>query len=58
MIRGVYQFGDVAVIAHEHEPDDPTALVAVEMVDDDGYTVWLADFDGNELEFVERPRKE
>jgi len=50
--------GDVAVIAHEYEPDDPTASVAVEMVDDEGYTVWLAGFDRNELEFVHRPEKE
>ncbi len=54
-IRRPPRVGDVAVIVHEHEPDDPTGDVAVEMLDDDGYTVWLADFEKRELEFVKRP---
>jgi hypothetical protein len=32
-----------------------SAPVAVEMLDDEGYTVWLADFEKDELELVERP---
>lgn len=43
------------MIVHEHEPDDPTGDVAVEMLDDDGHTVWLADFEKRELELVKRP---
>ena len=49
------QVGDIAIICHEYYPDDPTAAVAVEMVNDDGYTVWLADFERSELELVQRP---
>jgi hypothetical protein len=47
--------GDLAVIVHEYDPDNPAAPVAVEMLDDEGYTVWLADFEKDELELVERP---
>lgn len=47
--------GDVATVCHEYQPDDSTAIVAVEMVDSRGYTVWLADFDRTELELVSRP---
>lgn len=54
-IRRPPRVGDVAVIVHEHEPDDPTGDVAVEILDDNGYTVWLADFEKRELEFVKRP---
>lgn len=39
------QLGDVATICHEYEPKDRTATVAVEMVDAEGYTIWLADFE-------------
>lgn len=38
------QVGDVATICHEYDPQDPTVAVAVEMVDDDGFTVWFANF--------------
>lgn len=44
--------GDVAAVCHEYQPNDPTARVAVEMVDRDGYTIWLADFERSELELV------
>jgi hypothetical protein len=46
---------DLAVIVHEYDPDNPNAPVAVEMLDDDGYTVWHADFEKDELKLVERP---
>jgi hypothetical protein len=46
--------GDVATICHEYNPKDPTAAVAVEMVDRNGRTVWLADFERAELELVRR----
>lgn len=43
---------DVATVCHEYSPDDPSAPVAVEAVNEDGETIWLADFDREELEFV------
>ena len=54
-VRRPPRIGDLAIIVHEYHPDDPTAMVAVEKVNDDGYTVWFADFDRDELEFVSRP---
>ena len=49
------QVGDIAMICHEYDPNDPTSVVAVEKVNDDGLTVWLADFERSELELVQRP---
>jgi hypothetical protein len=54
-VRRPPRIGDVATVCHEHDPQDPTAPVAVEMVDDEGRTVWLADFQRGELELVARP---
>ena len=48
------QIGDEAVICHEYEPDNPAATMAVEMVDREGNTIWLADFAPEELELVRR----
>jgi hypothetical protein len=50
------QIGDQAVICHEYEPNNPAAAVAVEMIDRNGYTIWLADFAREELELISRPR--
>jgi len=47
--------GDVATICHENKPGDPSASVVVEKVDQDGMTIWLADFARDELELVSRP---
>jgi hypothetical protein len=47
--------GDIASVCHEYERNDPTARVAVEMVDADGNTIWFADFEREELELVYRP---
>ena len=47
--------GDVATICHEYEAGDDTAVVAVEMVNKDGMTIWLADFQRTELDLVRRP---
>lgn len=47
--------GDIATIVHEYDPNDPNGKVIVEKVNDDGYTVWLADFEKDELEFISRP---
>jgi hypothetical protein len=41
--------GDVATIVAEWNPADPEAPVTAEMVDDDGMTIWLADFYRDEL---------
>ena len=54
-VRRAPHVGDVATIVHEHEPHDPLGDVAAEMVDADGYTIWLADFEKSELELVKRP---
>ena len=54
-IRRPTRVGDVATICHEYDPGDPAAMVAVEMVDDDGSTIWLADFERGELELLRRP---
>lgn len=53
-IRRPPRIGDVAVICHEYDPNDPTVVVAAEMVDENGFTVWLADFERAELELVRR----
>jgi hypothetical protein len=47
------QIGDVATVCHEYNTNNPSATVAVEMATDDGMTVWLADFDRDELELVQ-----
>ena len=47
--------GDTAAIVHQYEPDNPNGVVALERVDGNGNTVWLADFQPSELEFVSRP---
>ena len=55
-VRRPPRVGDVATICHEYDPADPGAMVAVEMVDDDGRTVWSADFERDELELLHGPR--
>ena len=47
--------GDIAMVAHDWEPDDPAGTVIAEMTDEDGYTVWSADFDKDELVCISRP---
>ncbi len=54
-VRRAPRIGDVGTIAHEYDPSHSDAPVAVEMVDEDGMTVWLADFVREELELVQRP---
>jgi len=54
-VRRPPRIGDVATVCHEYDPEDPAAPVAVEMVDHEGRTLWLADFHRNELELLERP---
>ena len=52
-IQRAPRIGDVATIVHDYAGDSTAALI-VEMSNDEGYTVWLADFDRQELEFVSR----
>ena len=52
-VRRRPEVGDLATIVHEYDPDDPRAPLAVEKVDPDGYTIWLADFERDELELVD-----
>ena len=54
-VRRPPKVGDVATICDEYNPEDPAAMVVVEMVDDDGFTVWVADFERTELDLVSRP---
>jgi hypothetical protein len=56
-VRRPPRVGDVGIICHEYQPDDPDAVVAVEMVDPEGFTIWLADFARDELELVSRPER-
>ena len=54
-VRRAPRVGDQATICELYAPNDPNASVAVEMVDGEGMTVWLADFAPDELELVRRP---
>jgi len=51
-VKRAPRIGDVATVCHEYSPNDPSSKVAVEKVTDDGLTVWLADFDRDELELA------
>ena len=44
--------GDIATVCYDYDPQNPSAAIAIEMVNDDGLTVWLADFERDELELV------
>ncbi len=52
-VRRPPEVGDLATIVHEYDPEDPRAPLAVEKVDPSGYTIWLADFERDELEPVD-----
>jgi hypothetical protein len=54
-VKRAPRVGDIATIVHEYEPHDPNGKVIVEKIDDEGYTIWLADFDKDELELVSHP---
>ena len=47
--------GETGTVVHVHDPTDPLAPLTVESVDSAGNTIWLADFDMGELDFVSRP---
>ena len=50
--------GDEAMICHQYDPQDASAAVAVELVDLQGQTIWLADFLPEELEPITPPRND
>lgn len=52
-VRRPPRVGDLATIVREYDPEDLRAPLAVEQVDGDGHTVWLADFERDELELVD-----
>lgn len=52
-VRRPPEVGDLATIVHEYDPEDPRAPLAVEKVDPNSYTIWLADFERDELELVD-----
>ena len=54
-VKRAPRVGDIATIVHEYEPSNPNGRFIVEKVNDDGHTVWLADFEKDELEFISRP---
>jgi hypothetical protein len=39
------KIGDRGTVVHEYRPEDLTAPVVVESVDENGMTIWLADFE-------------
>jgi hypothetical protein len=52
------EIGDRGVVMSALRPDEPGAPVVVECMREDGRTVWVADFDPDELELIEAtPRK-
>jgi hypothetical protein len=47
------EIGDRGAIVHVYAPGDPATPYIVECVDGDGLTIWLADFDRDEIESTE-----
>lgn len=54
-VKHAPRIGDTATIVHQYEPENPAAVVVAESVDGNGNTIWLADFQPDELELVSRP---
>ncbi len=54
-VKRAPRVGDEAVICHQYDPTNPGGTLALEKIDQYGLTVWLADFQPDELEFVSRP---
>jgi hypothetical protein len=46
------RIGDVGAVVYEYKPEDITAPLCVESVDENGMTIWLADFERDELELA------
>ena len=51
------RIGDTGIVVYEHDAATQAKSYSVENVTSDGATVWLADFDQEELELVSRPRR-
>lgn len=47
--------GDTGTIVHVYALNDPATPYIIECVDDSGLTLWLADFDWDELASVQTP---
>lgn len=54
-VKRAPEVGDTATIVHLYESDSPAGAVVAESVDAHGNTIWLADFQPDELELVFRP---
>ena len=54
-IRRPPRAGDIGAIVHDYGSKGSIGPFVVEMVNQDGLTVWLADFEADELELVSRP---
>lgn len=46
------QLGDTGTIVHVYALNDPATPYIIECLDDEGLTLWLADFDRDEIENV------
>ena len=51
-IKRAPRIGDTATIVHQYESENPVAAVVAENVDGNGNTIWVADFQPDELELV------
>ncbi|MAX24530.1 MAG: hypothetical protein CMJ19_08495 [Phycisphaeraceae bacterium] len=47
------EIGDIGTVCHRLDIDNPLSPVMVEMVDENGLTIWLAEFLPEELELAE-----
>jgi hypothetical protein len=52
-VRRPPEVGDLGMIVHQYDRDDPRAPFMVEKSDAGGNTLWLADFEPDELELVD-----
>jgi hypothetical protein len=52
-VRRPPEVGDSGTVVHEYDREDPRAPFMVEKSDADGNTVWLADFEPDEIELID-----
>lgn len=48
------RIGDIGTICHEYFHENSSTPLCVEMIDENGYTIWLADFNPSELSLVSK----
>ena len=53
-VRRPPKVGDIATTCPEHDPSDSDGIVPVQLVTQDGATIWRAEFAPDELEFLSR----